>query len=101
MRHAHRAPGSTQKRCDESFQRTDALPLNGGMSGSGARSELTPNTFRMPALISPEQAATEILKGWAGGDFEIHFPRRFTLWMKALELLPYKLYFHCVRRFTG
>ncbi len=59
------------------------------------------NTFRMPALISPEQAATEILKGWAGGNFEIHFPRRFTLWMKALELLPYKLYFYCVRRFTG
>ena len=59
------------------------------------------NNFRMPALISPEQAAMEILRGWARGDFEIHFPKRFTLWMKALQLLPYRLYFYCVRQFTG
>ena len=59
------------------------------------------NNFRMPALISPEQAAVEILQGWARGDFEIHFPKRFTLWMKALQLLPYRLYFYCVRQITG
>ena len=59
------------------------------------------NNFRMPALISPEQAATEILEGWAQGDFEIHFPKRFTLWMKALQLLPYRFYFYCVRQITG
>ncbi len=58
------------------------------------------NDFRMPALISPEQAAAEILGGWARGDFEIHFPKRFTLWMKALEMLPYRLYFYFVRRLT-
>ena len=27
------------------------------------------NNFKMPALMSSEQAATEILKGWARGDF--------------------------------
>ena len=59
------------------------------------------NNFRMPALISPEQAAVEILQGWARGDFEIHFPKRFTLWMKTLQLLPYRLYFYCVRQITG
>lgn len=59
------------------------------------------NTFRMPALISPAQAAEAILAGWARGQFEIHFPRRFTLWLKALELLPVGLYFALVRRFTG
>ncbi len=59
------------------------------------------NNFRMPALISSEQAAVAILKGWARGDFEIHFPRRFTLWMKLLSLLPHRLYFYCIRRFTG
>lgn len=59
------------------------------------------NNFRMPALISPEQAAAEILKGWARGDFEIHFPKRFTLWMKLLRLLPDWLYFFCVRHITG
>ncbi len=56
------------------------------------------NDFKMPALISPEQAAQEILKGWAKGEFEIHFPKRFTLWMKTLQLLPYSAYFAATRR---
>jgi short-subunit dehydrogenase len=59
------------------------------------------NRFSMPALISPAQAATEILAGWARGEFEIHFPKRFTLWMKTLRVLPYALYFPAVRKFTG
>ncbi len=59
------------------------------------------NEFRMPALITPGQAADEILKGWRKGRFEIHFPRRFTAWMKILQLLPYRLYFMAIRRFTG
>lgn len=59
------------------------------------------NEFRMPALISSEQAASEIVRGWARGAFEIHFPRRFTFWMKALQLLPNRMYFAVVRRFTG
>jgi len=59
------------------------------------------NTFTMPALLTPAQAADAILKGWAHGAFEIHFPKRFTLWLKAMELLPAGLYFRLVRRFTG
>ncbi|XVJ68589.1 MAG: SDR family NAD(P)-dependent oxidoreductase [Rhizobacter sp.] len=59
------------------------------------------NKFKMPALISAQEAAQAILKGWATGQFEIHFPKRFTLWMKALRHLPYALYFAVVRRFTG
>ncbi|WP_397408672.1 SDR family NAD(P)-dependent oxidoreductase [Polaromonas sp.] len=59
------------------------------------------NQFDMPALISPAQAATEILAGWARGQFEIHFPKRFTLWMKTLRVLPYALYFPAIRKFTG
>ncbi|CAG0952573.1 putative oxidoreductase [Burkholderiales bacterium] len=59
------------------------------------------NDFAMPALISPEQAAEEILRGLAGSGFEIHFPKRFTRWLKLLRLLPYRLYFPLVRRFTG
>jgi NAD(P)-dependent dehydrogenase (short-subunit alcohol dehydrogenase family) len=58
------------------------------------------NDFPMPALISPEKAAEEILRGWAKGEFEIHFPKRFTLWMKALQQLPYRLFFPAVRRFV-
>ena len=59
------------------------------------------NQFTMPALISSEQAAREMLKGWAQGQFDIHFPKRFTLWLKLLRLLPYRLYFPLVRKFTG
>ncbi len=59
------------------------------------------NPFTMPALISPAQAAQEILRGWSRGTFDIHFPRRFTRWLKLLRLLPYRLYFAAVHRFTG
>ena len=56
------------------------------------------NGFAMPALISPDQAARAILRGWARGRFEIHFPRRFTWWMKLLRLLPDALYLRAVPR---
>jgi NAD(P)-dependent dehydrogenase (short-subunit alcohol dehydrogenase family) len=59
------------------------------------------NKFTMPALITPAQAATEILKGWAAGDFEIDFPKRFTLMMRAMSHLPDGLYFKLIRRATG
>ena len=59
------------------------------------------NNFQMPALISPEQAATAMLAGWAEGLFDIHFPKRFTAWLKLMRLLPYRAYFALVRRFTG
>jgi NADP-dependent 3-hydroxy acid dehydrogenase YdfG len=59
------------------------------------------NNFTMPALITPAQAAAEILQGWEAGRFDIHFPKRFTLWMKTLRLLPYPAYFAAVRKFTG
>ena len=59
------------------------------------------NQFTMPALITPAQAAEAIVKGWERGDFDIHFPKRFTRVMKLLRLLPYRLYFPLVRRATG
>ncbi len=59
------------------------------------------NQFHMPALITPEQAAQAIVQGWARGEFDIHFPKRFTRVMKLLRLLPYRLYFAAVRRITG
>jgi NADP-dependent 3-hydroxy acid dehydrogenase YdfG len=59
------------------------------------------NNFHMPALISPAQAATEIVAHWEKGRFEIHFPKRFTRWMKLLRILPYTAYFKAVSRFTG
>ncbi len=56
------------------------------------------NRFHMPALISPAAAAQAILQGWAAGEFEIHFPKRFTRFLKALRALPDALYFAGVRR---
>lgn len=55
----------------------------------------------MPALISAEQAAGEIVQGWADGEFEIHFPKRFTRSMKALSHLGDGLYFKAIRKTTG
>lgn len=59
------------------------------------------NQFPMPALMSPDAAAGEIVRGWERGAFEIHFPRRFTLWLKTLRHLSDGLYFSAVRRATG
>jgi NAD(P)-dependent dehydrogenase (short-subunit alcohol dehydrogenase family) len=59
------------------------------------------NDFHMPALIEPEAAARAMLQGWARGAFEVHFPRRFTLLLKALGWLPPGAYEAVVRRATG
>jgi short-subunit dehydrogenase len=58
------------------------------------------NSFPMPALLTPEQAADAMLAGWARGEFLIHFPKRFTRVLQGLRLLPYRLYFPLVRRLT-
>lgn len=59
------------------------------------------NDFRMPALIRSEEAAREIVAGMERGDFEIHFPKRFTAVLKMLQKLPYAAYFPAIRKFTG
>jgi len=58
------------------------------------------NDFSMPALISAAQAAQNMLAGWAAGDFEIHFPKRFTRFMQLLRILPDRWYFALVKRIT-
>lgn len=59
------------------------------------------NHFHMPALISPQEAAEQMIRGWARGRFEMNFPRRFTAWMRLLRCLPDAWYFAAVRRATG
>ena len=59
------------------------------------------NDFAMPALQTPEQAAIATVDGLKRGNFEIHYPRRFSRLMKLLALLPYGLYFPLIRRMTG
>lgn len=57
------------------------------------------NDFAMPALQTPQQAATSIWRGIVEGRFEIHFPLRFTFWLKFLQLLPFRLRFMLFQRF--
>jgi hypothetical protein len=57
------------------------------------------NNFEMPALISSKEAAEEILDGIQAGEFDIHFPKRFSYFLKFLRLLPYPVYFFLIKKF--
>jgi NADP-dependent 3-hydroxy acid dehydrogenase YdfG len=59
------------------------------------------NAFPMPFLMPVEDAAERLWQALeTGRGFEIVFPRRFAWLMKALNLLPYPLYFPLVSRLT-
>lgn len=49
------------------------------------------NDFKMPGLITAEEAARETLAGLATGAFEIHYPKGFTWGMKLLRILPHRI----------
>jgi NADP-dependent 3-hydroxy acid dehydrogenase YdfG len=59
------------------------------------------NDFPMPFLVKQEEAARRVCDGFARGGFEITFPRRFAYLLKAINLLPYSLYFRVVAGMTG
>lgn len=64
------------------------------------QSELTAkNDFKMPMIITAPEAATFIANGLLAKPFEIHFPKRFTLWLKLLRVLPYALAFKITKTF--
>lgn len=56
------------------------------------------NDFKMPMMIEAEEAARAIAKGLNSKAFEIHFPKKFTYIMKALQMLPYWLYFKLIKQ---
>ena len=82
----------------------DLLPQGVGVHmispGFVATEATAQNDFEMPALITAEEAAKEILAGLQAGEFDIHFPKRFSGFLKFLRILPYPLYFWIVRRFV-
>ena len=79
--------------------RPDAGPvwITGASSGIGRALARRP----MPFLMDAERAAERIQRGLQGGAFEIAFPYRFALLLKALNLLPHGWYFAAVHRLTG
>ncbi len=56
------------------------------------------NSFKMPFIISSKRAAEEIVRGLQKKQFEIHFPKKFTLLLKTLRLLPYRLFFFITKK---
>jgi NAD(P)-dependent dehydrogenase (short-subunit alcohol dehydrogenase family) len=56
------------------------------------------NDFDHAGAATPQAAARAIRRGLASGRFEIHFPRRFTLALKLLRWLPYRLRFPLISR---
>ncbi len=59
------------------------------------------NDFPMPFLMKVDDAARAFANGLEKGGFDITFPKRFTLFLKAVNLLPYWAYFRIVAGFTG
>ncbi|WP_299375976.1 SDR family NAD(P)-dependent oxidoreductase [uncultured Kiloniella sp.] len=51
------------------------------------------NPFKMPMIIEPEDAAKAIATGLRGNTFEIHFPKKFTYFLKLIKILPGSVYF--------
>ena len=82
----------------------DLLPMGVGVHlispGFVATEATAQNDFEMPALITAEKAAQEILSGIQKGEFDIHFPKQFSGFLKFLRILPYPIYFWIVRRFV-
>jgi len=58
------------------------------------------NDFEMPGLMTPDAAASALIKGMASDAFEITFPKGFTRMMRMLRHLPYRLYFRLIRQRT-
>ena len=58
------------------------------------------NDFAMPLRISADAAAEAILRGLARRRLDIHFPRRFTLLVKLMGILPPALRFRLGLRMT-
>jgi short-subunit dehydrogenase len=55
----------------------------------------------LPFLMPVEEAVDRIVAGLSSDRFEIAFPRRFALLLKAINMLPYPLYFALVKRTAG
>jgi short-subunit dehydrogenase len=56
------------------------------------------NTFRMPALVTVERAAENILQGIREQQHEIHFPKRFSWCLKFISYLPLSIQYRLLAK---
>lgn len=56
------------------------------------------NTFHMPDLIEPDQAAARIVRGLGSKAFEIRFPFLFPLALRLISYLPMNVFAYLIRR---
>jgi short-subunit dehydrogenase len=59
------------------------------------------NNFTMPALMPVERASRRMADALSAGGFETSFPRRFTLTLKLLRVLPFSLRYWFIHKVTG
>ncbi|MDR5903214.1 SDR family NAD(P)-dependent oxidoreductase [Halomonas icarae] len=84
-------------RLDLADERIDVSLIHPGF----VRTSLTDrNDFPMPMRVEVDQAAEAILEGIARRRLDIHFPRRFTLLVKLMGILPAPLRYRLGRRMT-
>jgi short-subunit dehydrogenase len=69
-------------------QTIDVKIINPGFVKTGLTAK---NNFEMPMMITPEKAAKFIADGLLRKNFEIHFPKKFTFFLKLIQFLPYWL----------
>ncbi len=58
------------------------------------------NDFEMPGLMTPEAAARAIMLGFERGQFEIRFPKAFSLALRLISMLPDRLRFFLLHKTT-
>jgi short-subunit dehydrogenase len=58
------------------------------------------NDFEMPGLMTPEAAARAIMDGFERGQFEIRFPKAFSLLLRVISMLPDRLRFALLHQIT-
>lgn len=71
--------------------------INPGFVATPRNAESGPLPFLMPL----DRAVERIVAGLASDRFEIAFPRRFALLLKAINMLPFPLYFSLMKRTAG
>lgn len=59
------------------------------------------NDFPMPGLLTPQQAAQAIMRGFERGHFEIRFPKAFSFALRIISMLPDRLRFALLHQTTG